>query len=615
MLHTRRIPGSVPCWPRLIRPLVLALLVATVAAGARAADPPQPADPVDDFRAAFRNNLDTITRQSRDLPSLRETQAEKQKDFDSEPTKQSNIDDLAQARERVANAEKELNTALETRSATLSKRLKEDLATGDVADRVALVNLIGAETAGLRYNSKLIPDYLTKLHPEVPQLIELTEAGPNNPLELRVAAALALGKTNGDVKVIVPALAKVLRDPQNPVALRLAAAEAIGRPVNRLLQAATQLTPPGGRPGAEKEDSTRELRVVLIDAGHLAWAALVGGLKDPSPRVRLACAIAAKDVSSAFLEQAPIADRAFFANCRPLLTAFRDQMPKLGDALEDPDPAVRQLALSILEDLAVARPKISGNLSPDLPAKPMSRTGRPSRPEALPEVVPVGRQVPAGKEAPAPAPAPAEASDLSAALKAALPALVQALKNPDVRTRRSAGYTLEDMGGDALPVLPDLTRALSDPDRFVRWTILRILGHLAPQEAKVVVPAVVPLVGDPDMDVRAAALKSLENYGKDAAGMGAGPAIAKALPREDPLTQVAATRTLQAIGEWDRSTLAVVADLLQVADVDVRVSAAETLGKAGKHATPFRPAVERAMEAGDEKVRVAASEALLRIPK
>ncbi len=145
--------------------------------------------------------------------------------------------------------------------------------------------------------------------------------------------------------------------------------------------------------------------------------------------------------------------------------------------------------------------------------------------------------------------------------------------------------------------------------------MLRTLGRLAPKEAKVVVPAVIPLVADSDVDVRTAALKALDRYGKDAAGMGAGPAIAKLLLQDDSPTVLAGLKALQAIGDWDGPTLEVVAELLNNAEVSVRVGAAQALGRAGAKAAAFRPALEFALTDSDEKVRIAASEALLRIKK
>jgi HEAT repeat protein len=204
-----------------------------------------------------------------------------------------------------------------------------------------------------------------------------------------------------------------------------------------------------------------------------------------------------------------------------------------------------------------------------------------------------------------------ESAALPSAIKDALPNLVRALKNPDVQTRRSAAFVLEAAGNDAAPYISDLAGGLKDRDRFVRWTLIRALGRLAPQEPRVVVAALIPAVQDPDIDVRLAVMKSLENYKKEAAD--AGPAIARLLPRADTIIQLAGLKTIQAIGSVDDATLATVAGLLQSPEVNVRVSAAETLGRAGKSARGAVPGLQRALEDEDDRVRSAASEALLRI--
>jgi HEAT repeat protein len=204
-----------------------------------------------------------------------------------------------------------------------------------------------------------------------------------------------------------------------------------------------------------------------------------------------------------------------------------------------------------------------------------------------------------------------DVSVVPSAVKAILPALVRALRSNDVQTRRSAAFSLEAAGSDAAEYIPDFAAGLKDRDRFVRWTLLRALGRLAPKEPNVVVPAVIPTVLDPDIDVRLAAMKTLESYGKDA--VEAGPVIARLLPRGDTLVQLAALKTIQAIGSTDATTLATVAGLLQNPEANVRVTAAETLGRAGKSARSAQPALERALEDEDEKVRSAASDALLRI--
>jgi hypothetical protein len=325
----------------------------------------------------------------------------------------------------------------------------------------------------------------------------------------------------------------------------------------------------------------------------------------------LASANAAKDIANAFLDKARLTpSKELLQDYPELLKAFRDQMPKVVTALEDKDPALRQLSLRIVEDLATARTWLATNVPPPAPIpapKPMTRGDVPRRPESLPDKLPVALPASQEKEAQP----PADLSPLSPAVKVAIPALMKALRSSDVETRRSAALVLEAAGEDVAPYIADLARGLSDSDRFVRWTLLRTLGRLAPQEAKVVVPAVIRTVHDPDIDVRFAALKTLERFDKAAAS--AAPAIAELLPHADTLVQLAALKTIQAIGGGDASTLATVAGLLQSPEANVRVAAAETLGRAGKRAAATRPALESALKDEDDKVRTAASEALLRV--
>jgi HEAT repeat protein len=598
MFKTKRPSASARLWPWLIRPLSLAMLVVVVIIGARAADPPPP-DPVDDFRAVFRKDYESvILRSTQQLPELRDKLSKLEKD----PLKK-NPADVAKAKENVDKAETELKTALDDRNTALDKRIKDDLAKADDVEKVALVNIIGDEGQRLRYPiNKVIPDYVSKLHPEDPYLIALTEAKPGNSLDLRLAATLALGKSNGDPKMVVPALAKLLRDPQTPTALRLAAGEALSRPIRRLLQAPAVYQDPTGKARVDTSIGD-ELRSVLLDSGHLSWPVLLDGLKDRSPEVRLACLSSAKDLSVVFRDNAQVAQsKDFYADYGELIKAFRDTMPTLQLALDDKDPAIQGLGLSILHDLATARLDLSNKLGP----KPAARTDEPRGPAALPTAFVSAR----ADDPPKPA---ADPDVLPSALKTALPALVKSLQSKFVETRRAAAAVLELLGDDAAAVIADLARGLRDPDPFVRWTLLRTLGRLAPREAKVVVAAVVPLVRDSDGDVRLAAMKTLEQFGKEAGG--AVPALVDLLPRSEASIQLAALKSLQALNTWDTRDLAVVAELLQNPDASVRISAAETLGRAGKTAAATRPQLEKALNDEDEKVRSAASEALLRIKK
>jgi len=71
---------------------------------------------------------------------------------------------------------------------------------------------------------------------------------------------------------------------------------------------------------------------------------------------------------------------------------------------------------------------------------------------------------------------------------AAVPALVEALRNPDPTVRLKAVEVLGRMGDDAAPAVPDLVRLLADPNPDVQKAATRTLGRIGPA-ANAAVPA------------------------------------------------------------------------------------------------------------------------------
>jgi len=71
---------------------------------------------------------------------------------------------------------------------------------------------------------------------------------------------------------------------------------------------------------------------------------------------------------------------------------------------------------------------------------------------------------------------------------AAVPALIEALRNLDPSVRLKAVEVLGRMGDDAAAAVPDLIKLLDDPDADVRKAATRTLGRIGPA-AKSAVPA------------------------------------------------------------------------------------------------------------------------------
>jgi HEAT repeat protein len=109
----------------------------------------------------------------------------------------------------------------------------------------------------------------------------------------------------------------------------------------------------------------------------------------------------------------------------------------------------------------------------------------------------------------------------------AVPALIRALKDPDVQMRRNADLAIFELawGYDSKPVnmrkaIPALIQATTDDDATVRaWAALD-LGQIGP-DAKAAVPALIQLVRSPDEGCRNDACIALGDIG---------PAAKDALP-------------------------------------------------------------------------------------
>jgi HEAT repeat protein len=124
---------------------------------------------------------------------------------------------------------------------------------------------------------------------------------------------------------------------------------------------------------------------------------------------------------------------------------------------------------------------------------PAAAGQRPTYPTSL--VAPAAFEAPAGEVRPIKPFADwseqeAAADALGRMGPAAVPALIQALQNPDVSVRRKAVEVLGRVGPDAKDAVPELVKLLDDPDEDVRKSAARTLGRIGPP-AQDAVPALV----------------------------------------------------------------------------------------------------------------------------
>jgi HEAT repeat protein len=166
-----------------------------------------------------------------------------------------------------------------------------------------------------------------------------------------------------------------------------------------------------------------------------------------------------------------------------------------------------------------------------------------------------------------------------------LPALNSILEN--TRRERDSNLQAEILKA----VLPLLVAALRDPDSPVRQGAAKALGKMG-QGAGPAIPPLVEKLADQDETVRKAATGALKEIGHD---------IAKTAPKEtDPNRQAEITNA--SAGAQNK-------------DAAVRRQAAEKLGTMGREARPAIPALVDRLQDPDKAVRNAAADALKNIAR
>jgi len=196
--------------------------------------------------------------------------------------------------------------------------------------------------------------------------------------------------------------------------------------------------------------------------------------------------------------------------------------------------------------------------------------------------------------------------------KAALPALIQALSNPDRTIRLGAALALRGIGveaRDAVPALmaslredaedplettvaefaaqalgnigddavPALMAALADDDRRVRRGAARALGHMDPAMARSAVAALADATQDEDSRVRRASASALRHIGPDARA--AVPVLTSRLADSDQWVRFSAIGALARIGDDGPAVASALVSALRDPNEFVRREAAGALGE------------------------------------
>ncbi|MCS6849811.1 MAG: HEAT repeat domain-containing protein [Gemmataceae bacterium] len=569
----------------------------------------QTADPIEDLRLALRvvvrdssNKAELAFRRQnleRHVQALR-TISELRRAFSLQEWRDEDRDPL------VAAIDLDIRQAVAHR---LTEALRQQLRQGTPASQMAAIGMIaemGVQVRGIGTGVEKSGGFARTFTSD---LAELTSQGSET---VRIAAMQALGKINPDPVVATRAIAR--RFDAVSVAERRAAAESLADMVRWVTHLAKGRSTTGVQadradvvqvgvvvvPTARKgiDDNDGVVRRHCVEAIQLTAAAMSEQIADPRPRQdfppdgRPLTADERLEIMR-YRESVEEEHKEFL----PLSQALSQALPDIARRLSDPQTTIRLLASRALEDMGNAANRLRKRQQ-SIPRYSESQTEhgqgevRSAQALKLPD-------------------AAVAAEPLRPALGRAIPALAQAVADPDARVRLAAIDALETSAEQAAAAASMLVRALEDRNAFVRWAAARTLGKIGPVDPQAV-PALARLLNDRDLDVRMlGAAAALERYGPAAAA--AVPALAASVGQGDAEFRIAAMDALVHIGPAAAPAVPAIAAALSHRDVRVRRAAAEALSKLGPTAQAATNALLQALSDTDADVRRAASDALLNL--
>jgi HEAT repeat protein len=161
------------------------------------------------------------------------------------------------------------------------------------------------------------------------------------------------------------------------------------------------------------------------------------------------------------------------------------------------------------------------------------------------------------------------------AAKAAVAALIALLKDNSPEARGNAAGALGRIGPAAEAAIPSLVELLKDKENRVRGSAAEALGLIG-TDSRPILLSIADLLGDPDVEVRRSACLAFQRLGQPAIAV-----LAELLNNKDQELRCGVAWTLGEIGPGAKNVVPKLKELLKDKEANVRQSAAQALDKIG----------------------------------
>lgn len=439
--------------------------------------------------------------------------------------------------------------------------------------------------------------------------------------EVRVDALYCLGRIDsnaGRLGTLVTDVFKPKSNAPNGVAERMAAADSIKARANSVATLVRQ------RRALNLEELSRT-RAQFLEVVSALVPTAVAGLSDPLPRVALLCSDCVNELTEAMVDSDIVIQvrdldpsiqegNDVFSNRIAAVRQDQKELLPMAKALRThaaqiltlglrrgQDIHARQETLLLLEDFAVIRKKMFDQETRLAKAESLAGLQTPKNRMRDLEVFPISEE----------------------GTNSILQALLAGLADREPSIRLTTAKSIEAIIG-----LPDILQELRQSDRdrlldallrelddetdiYVQTNLIRVLGMVAPSKHEKIVPALVRMLGTPDVDVRVQTVNALKNFENKASGAVNG--LSLVVDQGDPEFRIIAMKAIEAIGTEASGALPKVANNLRHTNPEVRAYAARVLGRFGKVAIQHAPELQKLLNDPSQEVRMRAEEASLQI--